>query len=383
VFSVNIVTLLGLGLAIDYALFMVSRFREELPKAEGDVETALRATMTTAGRTVAFSGLTVGISLGSLLIFPQVFLRSMGFGGMAAVLVAMVGALTVLPALLAVLGHRVNALSIRPFLRRIARRPAPAPVRLTFIVGSVPQRSTCAASRAAPVGVHISYGAGPAHTGADTAESNSSTAGAGTGIRPCSLRTTPLPSVTRPAPRLVRSSACRPAQTPTMSAIASSAPTSWKRTCSAATRWTRASAAASLANTSSALVRTASSSLALMSRSRTSGQVRVIVLRGALTCTLVAPSPPRVTDSTDSAMGSTATVSTASWRVASGTPASTTAPSSMSPLAPAVQSSQPITWPTPLPSPPRLRCGGLPGRRTRPHRTRCRCWTPRFRGRRS
>ncbi|MDP9239977.1 MAG: MMPL family transporter [Actinomycetota bacterium] len=124
VFSVNIVTLLGLGLAIDYALFMVSRFREELPKADGDVEAALRATMTTAGRTVAFSGLTVGISLGSLLIFPQVFLRSMGFGGMAAVLVAMVGALTVLPALLAVLGHRVNSLSVRPFLRRVTRRPA-------------------------------------------------------------------------------------------------------------------------------------------------------------------------------------------------------------------------------------------------------------------
>jgi len=128
VFSVNIVTLLGLGLAIDYALFMVSRFREELPKADGDVETAVRATMTTAGRTVAFSGLTVGISLGSLLIFPQGFLRSMGFGGMAAVLVAMVGALTVLPALLAVLGRRVNALSIRPFLRRVARRPEPVAV---------------------------------------------------------------------------------------------------------------------------------------------------------------------------------------------------------------------------------------------------------------
>jgi uncharacterized membrane protein YdfJ with MMPL/SSD domain len=126
IFSVNIVTLLGLGLAIDYALFIVSRFREELPKAEGDVEAALRATMTTAGRTVAFSGLTVAISLGSLLLFPQVFLRSMGFGGMAAVLVAMVGALTVLPALLAVLGHRVNSLSIRPLLRRVARRPSPA-----------------------------------------------------------------------------------------------------------------------------------------------------------------------------------------------------------------------------------------------------------------
>ncbi len=131
VFSVNIVTFLGLGLAIDYALFMLSRFREELPKHDGDVEAALRATTTTAGRTVAFSGITVAISLASLLLFPQVFLRSMGFGGMAAVLVAMVGALTVLPALLAVLGTRVNALSVRPLLRRLARRPAPAPATTT------------------------------------------------------------------------------------------------------------------------------------------------------------------------------------------------------------------------------------------------------------
>ncbi|MEP6695946.1 MAG: MMPL family transporter [Pseudonocardiales bacterium] len=145
VFSVNIVTLLGLGLAIDYALFIVSRFREELPKAHGDVEAALRATMATAGRTVAFSGLTVGISLGSLLIFPQIFLRSMGFGGMAAVLVAMVGALTVLPALLAVLGRRVNSLSVRPLLRRLLRRPSPAPRAATDgvwtrIAGSVMRR---------------------------------------------------------------------------------------------------------------------------------------------------------------------------------------------------------------------------------------------------
>ena len=112
IFAVNIVTMLGLGLAIDYALFVVSRFREEL-HAGATTEQALVRTMTTAGRTVAFSGITVAISLASLLLFPQVFLRSMGFGGMAAVLVAMVGALTVLPALLAVLGHRVDSLRIR------------------------------------------------------------------------------------------------------------------------------------------------------------------------------------------------------------------------------------------------------------------------------
>jgi trehalose monomycolate/heme transporter len=116
IFAVNIVTMLGLGLAIDYALFVVSRFREELHRG-ASTEQALVRTMTTAGRTVAFSGVTVAIALASLLLFPQVFLRSMGFGGMAAVLVAMTGALTVLPALLAVLGHRVDSLRV-PGLRR-------------------------------------------------------------------------------------------------------------------------------------------------------------------------------------------------------------------------------------------------------------------------
>jgi uncharacterized membrane protein YdfJ with MMPL/SSD domain len=122
VFSVNIVTMLGLGLAIDYALFIVSRFREELSQV-GDVQAALERTMATAGRTVAFSGITIAVSLASLLFFPQVFLRSMGIGGMSAVLVAIVGALTVLPALLAVLGRRVNSLQV-PLPRR--RRGAQA-----------------------------------------------------------------------------------------------------------------------------------------------------------------------------------------------------------------------------------------------------------------
>jgi RND superfamily putative drug exporter len=105
-----------MGLAIDYALFVVSRFREELAHRPGtgrsDVNAAVVATMTTAGRTVLFSGVTVAAALASLLLFPQVFLRSMGYGGMAAVLVAMVAALTVLPATLAVLGPKVNALAL-------------------------------------------------------------------------------------------------------------------------------------------------------------------------------------------------------------------------------------------------------------------------------
>ncbi|HVE27707.1 MAG TPA: MMPL family transporter, partial [Sporichthya sp.] len=146
VFAINIVTMLGLGLAIDYALFVVSRFREELAR-NTSVEDALARTMATAGRTVAFSGLTVAISLASLLLFPQVFLRSMGFGGVTAVLVAMIGALTVLPALLGVLGPRIDSLRIpRPRRRRgtgesgwarIARGVMRKPVAVAGVVTAV------------------------------------------------------------------------------------------------------------------------------------------------------------------------------------------------------------------------------------------------------
>jgi trehalose monomycolate/heme transporter len=126
VFAINLVTMLGLGLAIDYALFMVSRFREELatqPTGRQGVEAALVRTVATAGRTVCFSGLIVTISLAGLLLFPQMFLRSMAYGGIAAVLVAMIAALTVLPALLGVLGPRVNALPV-PWRRRRPDRAA-------------------------------------------------------------------------------------------------------------------------------------------------------------------------------------------------------------------------------------------------------------------
>jgi uncharacterized membrane protein YdfJ with MMPL/SSD domain len=111
-YSVNISTFLGLGLAIDYGLFMVGRFREESHRAES-VEAALAATMATAGRTVAVSGVTVALALASLMFFPAVFLRSMGYGGVATAAVDMLAALTVLPALLAVLGPKVNALRVR------------------------------------------------------------------------------------------------------------------------------------------------------------------------------------------------------------------------------------------------------------------------------
>ncbi len=109
-FAINVIIFLGLGLAIDYSLFIVSRFREEL-RGSGDVKKAISSTMATAGRTVLFSGITVMISLLALLVFPLGFLRSMGLGGAAAVLVAMLGALVLLPAVLSKLGTRVYALS--------------------------------------------------------------------------------------------------------------------------------------------------------------------------------------------------------------------------------------------------------------------------------
>jgi RND superfamily putative drug exporter len=111
-FSLNLVTSLALALGIDYSLFIVSRFREEL--AEGQtVEASLRRTMNTAGRTVAISSLTVGAALASLLVFPQRFLYSMGIGGMLVTLSAAGVSLTILPALLGMLGRRIDALSLR------------------------------------------------------------------------------------------------------------------------------------------------------------------------------------------------------------------------------------------------------------------------------
>ncbi|GAB4047759.1 MMPL family transporter [Catellatospora paridis] len=122
VFAVNIITMLGLGMAIDYALFVVSRFREELAAGRSPAD-AVAHTLATAGRTVLVSGLTVALALASLLIFPMDFLKSMAWGGMAAVLVAMLAALTALPALLAVLGPKINAWRV-PLPKLFQARPA-------------------------------------------------------------------------------------------------------------------------------------------------------------------------------------------------------------------------------------------------------------------
>lgn len=109
-YAINIITLLGLGLAIDYSLFMVNRFREEL-HASRDVNQALKRTMETSGHTVFFSGLTVIASLLCMQVFPIDFLRSMSWGGAAAVFVALLSAMLVLPSMLRLLGIRVDALA--------------------------------------------------------------------------------------------------------------------------------------------------------------------------------------------------------------------------------------------------------------------------------
>ena len=127
IFALNLTTGLGLGLAIDYSLFIVSRFREELAEVGpgGDAAQALRRTLATAGRTVLFSSLTVAAALASLLVFPQRFLYSMGLGGTMVALIAAAVALLVLPAVLAVLGPRVNAGAPRRLARRAERDAKP------------------------------------------------------------------------------------------------------------------------------------------------------------------------------------------------------------------------------------------------------------------
>ena len=107
VFAMNLTTGLGLGLAIDYSLFVVSRYREELA-AGASSRVSVARTLQTAGRTVAFSAATVMISLSALLVFPQPYLRSFAYAGVAVVGLAAVAAIVVLPAILAVLGPRIE-----------------------------------------------------------------------------------------------------------------------------------------------------------------------------------------------------------------------------------------------------------------------------------
>jgi putative drug exporter of the RND superfamily len=147
--TLSVSAVLGLGLAIDYALFVVSRFREELTRGLAPL-VAVERTVRTAGRTVVFSAGTVAVSLAALLLFPLAFLRSIAIAGITTVLLAMIGAVIVLPALLALLGHRIERGRIRrrPGRRRsrwhdtarwVMRRPLPVAsviVALLLLVGS-------------------------------------------------------------------------------------------------------------------------------------------------------------------------------------------------------------------------------------------------------
>jgi RND superfamily putative drug exporter len=139
VFVLTISTMLGLGLGIDYALFAVSRFREEL--VNHAVSEAVPRTVETAGRSIFFSGTAVLIGLMGLLFFPYMFMRSIGVAGVVVVFFSVSAALTLLPAVLSVLGHNINALSLRrrrdmarPFASGFWNRSAQAVMRHPFVV---------------------------------------------------------------------------------------------------------------------------------------------------------------------------------------------------------------------------------------------------------
>jgi RND superfamily putative drug exporter len=131
IYSINLTTALGLGLSIDYALLMVSRYREELGKG-ADVEAAVIRTVETSGRTILFSAATVAVALAALLVFPLYFLRSFAYAGIGVILIAMLSALLALPAILTVLGHRVNAGRL-PWAKGAPRTVAPLWGRLAGV----------------------------------------------------------------------------------------------------------------------------------------------------------------------------------------------------------------------------------------------------------
>ncbi len=147
VFALNFVTGLGLGLAIDYSLFMVSRYREEAANSGFGLET-LRRTLVTSGRTILFSSVTVAAALASLVIFPQRFLYSMGIAGALVALVAAMLALVVLPALLTVLGPRVNSLA--PAVAAASGGPRRTPGAERSLVPAVAVRDASAGTRCRP-----------------------------------------------------------------------------------------------------------------------------------------------------------------------------------------------------------------------------------------
>ena len=120
IFALNLATMLGLGLAVDYCLFITSRFREELVRRPGNVEGAVIVAVGRAGKAVFFSGMTVLIGLAGLTLFPLMFLRSIGIAGVIVVAVSTLAALTLLPAALTVIGSRIESWPVGPLARRAA-----------------------------------------------------------------------------------------------------------------------------------------------------------------------------------------------------------------------------------------------------------------------
>ncbi|MCW1959110.1 MAG: MMPL family transporter, partial [Mycobacterium sp.] len=133
IFALNITTALGLALAIDYTLLILSRYRDEI-HGGATPEAALLRTMSTAGRTVLFSAVTVALSLSALMLFPMYFLKSFAYSGVATVAFAAAAAVIVTPAAMVLLGDRLDALDLRRWLRKVLRRPEPVapPVERMF-----------------------------------------------------------------------------------------------------------------------------------------------------------------------------------------------------------------------------------------------------------
>ena len=175
----NIVSLIGVAIAVDYSMLVVFRFREQLAR-DGDVHEALLTTMATAGRATVFSGSTVAVGLALLAFMPLPFIRSMGIGGLLVPVVSVAASATLLPALLSLLGHRVNSLRIVPkrvlerraasdsgfwtrLARMIMRRPIPvlvgsAAVMLAIAVPALQLKLTGGDNRGVPGGTNATEG---------------------------------------------------------------------------------------------------------------------------------------------------------------------------------------------------------------------------------
>ncbi|BBX18630.1 membrane protein [Mycolicibacterium duvalii] len=130
IFALNLATAMGLALAIDYTLLILSRYRDEV-SAGAQRTAAIRRTMVTAGRTVVFSATTVALSMAAMVLFPMHFLKSFAYAGVATVAFAAAAAIIVTPAALVLLGDRIDALDLHRPARRLLRRPEPAPVPVT------------------------------------------------------------------------------------------------------------------------------------------------------------------------------------------------------------------------------------------------------------